>query len=387
MEATDQRQPGSAPSRDFETLSLREQEALLLASGPPPSSGILRRLLLWGALPLGALLLSFSVGRYPIPLGELVRTLGALLTGDSIPSALETILFRIRLPRILAALLVGASLGASGAALQGLFRNPLASPGLLGAVAGAGFGASLGICLGLPFLAVQILAFLLGLGAVLLACALGGRMRHNPLLGLVLAGVMTGSLFTAATSLVKYVADPSDKLPAIAFWLMGSLSSVAPRDLLFLFPPVFLGLAPLVLVRWRLNVLSLGEEEARALGLNVGLLRWLVILGTTLATAASISVCGMIGWVGLVVPHLCRMAVGPDFKTLLPASLLGGGVFLLLVDDLARILASVEIPLGILTALVGVPFLYDSLAPPGGGGSKLAPERSSPTEPERPFPS
>ena len=333
--------------------SLPAPDALPL--GRPP---FLRPLLLWGALPLGALLLSFAVGRYPISPGQLLHALETALNASdaSVPSALDTVLFRIRLPRILAALLVGASLGASGAALQGLFRNPLASPGLLGAVAGSGFGAALGICLSLPFPAIQALAFLWGLGAVLLACALGARMRHNPLLGLVLAGVMTGSLFTAATSLVKYVADPSDKLPAITFWLLGSLSSVAPRDLLFLLPPVALGIAPLVLVRWRLNVLSLGEEEARALGLNVRGFRWLVILCTTLATAAAISVCGMIGWVGLVVPHLCRMAVGSDFKALLPASVLGGGVFLLLVDDLARILAAVEIPLGILTALVGVPF-------------------------------
>lgn len=309
-------------------------------------------------LPLAAMLLSFALGRYPVSPRQLAELVAArLFLVDAGPwDVLHTVVFKVRLPRILAAMLIGASLSASGACYQGLFRNPLASPALLGAAAGAGFGATLGICLSLRVVGIQALAFFISLGAVGLTCLLSGKIRHDRTLGLVLAGIMTGSLFTAATSFLKYVADPYDKLPTITFWLMGSLSSITMSDVGFVAVPVFLGLVPLFLIRWRLNVLSLGDEEATALGLNVMRYKLLVIVCATLVTAASVSVSGMIGWVGLVIPHLARVLVGPDYKDLYPASIVAGGVFLLLVDDLARILASVEIPLGVLTALIGVPF-------------------------------
>ena len=317
-----------------------------------------KKIFFYGILPPGVLLLSFALGRYPVSPGEL----WSLITSPLFPSLsappeiLKTIVFKIRLPRILAALLVGASLSASGACYQGMFRNPLASPALLGASAGAGFGAALGIYLGFHVLCIQALSFFASLSAVGITCLLGGRIRHDRTLGLVLAGILTGSLFTAATSLVKYTADPFDKLPAITFWLMGSLSSVTLKDVFLVVPPIVLGLGFLYLLRWRLNVLSLPEEEARALGLRVHLYKLVMILCATLATAASVSISGMIGWVGLVIPHFARLLMGPDYLHLFPATLVGGGIFLLLVDNLARTLASVEIPLGILTALVGVPF-------------------------------
>ncbi len=309
-------------------------------------------------LPLAVFVFSVCLGRYHVSLHELwALVMGRLfLPGTDTSPVLHTVVFNIRLPRIMAALLVGASLSASGACYQGMFRNPLASPALLGAAAGAGFGATLGICLSLHVVGIQALAFCVSLAAVGLTCLLSGRIRHDRTLGLVLAGIMTGSLFTAATSFFKYAADPYDKLPTITFWLMGSLSSITMADVKFVVLPILSGLLPLYLIRWRLNVLSLGDDEARALGVNVRFYKLLVIVCATLATAASVSVSGMIGWVGLVIPHLARLMVGPDYKDLFPASAVAGGVFLLLVDDLARILASVEIPLGILTALIGVPF-------------------------------
>lgn len=320
-------------------------------------------------MPLAALLLSFALGRYPVSPRQLVGLIAARLSlsDASYPGVLQTIIFNVRLPRILAALLVGASLSASGACYQGMFRNPLASPALLGAAAGAGFGATLGICLSLHVVWIQVLSFAVSLSAVGFTCLLSARIRHDRTLGLVLAGIMTGSLFTAATSFFKYAADPYDKLPTITFWLMGSLSSITMADVRFVAVPILMGLVPLYLIRWRLNVLSLGDEEARALGLNVMRYKLLVIVCATLATAASVSISGMIGWVGLVIPHLARLLVGPDYKHLFPASVVAGGVFLLLVDDLARVLASVEIPLGILTALIGVPFFLFLLLRDGGG--------------------
>ena len=317
-----------------------------------------KKFFFYGLLPFGVLVLSFALGRYPVSPGEFWSLLmSPFFPSSSAPSEiLEIIVFKMRLPRILAALLVGASLSVSGACYQGMFRNPLASPSILGAAAGAGFGATLGICAGLHVLCIQVLSFLFSLFAVGITCLLSSRIRHDRTLGLVLGGILTGSLFTAGTSLLKYTADPFDKLPTITFWLMGSLASITMADVRLVALPISLGLGLLYLLRWRLNVLSLPEEEARALGLRVNTYKIVVVLCATLATAASVSISGMIGWVGLVIPHFARILAGPDYLRFFPATLVGGGLFLLLVDDLARTLASVEIPLGILTALVGVPF-------------------------------
>lgn len=310
------------------------------------------------ALPVLIFILSFTIGRYPISPGELFSVVAAkfLPLAQTWPATLDTVVFQVRLPRILAAVLVGAALATSGAAYQGMFRNPLVSPDILGASAGACFGAALAIFYSLNYAGIQILSFIFGLLAVSITYAVSSRISHESTLTLVLSGILIGTLFTSGTSLLKYMADPFDKLPAITYWLMGSLSSISSEDVLAVILPMLAGGFILYLVRWRLNVLSLGEEEASALGLDTRKLKMIVILCATMMTSAAVSISGMIGWVGLLVPHLARMIVGPNYKALLPASIIIGGTYLLLVDDLARVMASVEIPLGILTSIIGAPF-------------------------------
>ncbi len=302
---------------------------------------------------------SCVLGRYPLRMGEILSFLLSLLSGGTpevpLPEITRTLLYNIRFPRIVAALLAGAALATSGVAFQGVFQNPLASPSLLGASAGAGFGAALGLYFSFSIVGIETSAFLGGLGAVGLTCLIGGRFKKSGSLGLILSGIMITSLFSAAISLFKFFADPSDTLPSIVFWLMGSLSGVDMADVRWMSLPIVAGVGTLILFRWHLNVLSLGEEEAQVLGLSVKPWRFLVILCATLATASSVAVAGMIGWIGLVVPHFTRLLFGADFRRTLPMTALLGGMFLLGVDDLARVVAAVEIPLGVLTALVGIP--------------------------------
>lgn len=303
------------------------------------------------------------VGAYPIGLADVVAAVGRLMSGAPPQGQIDTVLFEIRLPRVFAAVIVGAALAAAGAAYQGLFRNPLVSPDILGVSTGAGLGAVLGIFLSLPVAAIQLSAFVIGLATVALVYAIAAMVRgREPILVLVLAGVVVGSLAGAAISLLKILADPYDQLPAIVFWLLGSLSSIRSGDVASSAPLVVAALVPLVLLRWRINVLSLGDEEAKSLGVEAGRLRFIVIAAATLMTASVVAVSGVIGWVGLVIPHLARMIVGPNFNRLLPTSMLIGGGYLLIVDTLARTIAPIEIPLGILTAIVGAPFFLWLLA-------------------------
>ncbi len=306
---------------------------------------------------------SLTLGRYPVPIADVFRILfyrmfsplGAKLS-VTWTSAMEKTVWDIRLPRVLMAMLVGCSLSAAGTAFQGVFRNPMASPDILGASNGAAFGAALAILLGLSTHLITAFAFC---GAILSVVLVFLIAQHAPglrVVNLILAGIMIGSLFSAGTSYLKLVADPSNQLPAITYWLMGSLSGVRLGDLPIAAIPMCIGLLPLLLLRWRLNLLSLGESEARALGVNTDLLRAVLILSATLVTAASISVSGMIGWVGLVIPHLSRKLIGSDHRGLLPCSMLVGAAFLLAVDDVSRNLLAVEIPIGILTAVIGAPF-------------------------------
>ena len=304
-------------------------------------------------------LASFLLGRYPVPLKQL---LGILL--DDLPlvelepfwtEAQASAVLNIRLPRILLAILVGMSLSAAGAAYQGVFQNPMAAPDLLGASAGAGFGAALAIFCGLGSMGITAGAFATSLLTILLVFLISRHTTGERLTGLILAGIMVSSLFQAGTSFLKLAADPTDKLPAITYWLMGSLSGVTMEEVVFALRPMLLGLIPLFLLRWRLSVLTMGDEEARALGVDPGRLRIAVVLCATLVTAASVSVSGMIGWVGLVVPHMMRRLIGSDYRYLLPASMLGGGLFLLLVDNVSRNLPGAQLPIGILTAFLGVP--------------------------------
>src|SRR6266516_2238011 len=317
-----------------------------------------------GLLALG-LLVAFTVGRYPVTLAELVEVLVSRLAGraTAVPPAVENVVLLVRGPRVVAAALVGAALAVAGTAFQGLFRNPLVSPDILGASSGAALGAVLGIYLSLGVFALQTIAFLGGLIAVGVVYVIGASVRsRDPILVLVLTGVVVGSLFGAGVGLVKYLADPYNQLPAMTFWLLGSLSATGVRDLLPLFGPVAAGAAVLVALRFRMNVMSLPEEEARALGVATGPLRIAIVAAATLVTSASVATAGIIGWVGLVVPHLARSLVGPDFARLLPAAAILGGGYLLLIDTLARTMAPVEIPLGILTAVIGTPFFIWLLA-------------------------
>jgi iron complex transport system permease protein len=311
---------------------------------------------------LGLAALAILVGPYPLSLADALRAVWNRLLGEIPPSAatLDTVLFFVRLPRVAAAMLVGAALADAGAASQGLFRHPLVSPDILGVSAGAGLGAVLGIFLSLPVVGIQLLAFLVGLGTVGLVLLIAASVRgREPVLVLVLAGVVVGALAGSVISLLKVLADPYDQLPAITFWLLGSLAAIKLEDLTTTVPVAALGLVPLALLRWRINVLSLGDEEARALGINAGRLRIVVIAAATLMTASVVAIAGIIGWVGLIMPHMARMLVGPNFDRLLPAAMILGAGYLLLVDTLARTIAGVETPIGILTAFVGAPvFLW-----------------------------
>jgi iron complex transport system permease protein len=317
------------------------------------------------AVLIAGLLLAFTVGRFPVSLGDLVTVLFAKATGHEphVSAAVENVILQVRGPRVLAAVMVGAALAVAGTAFQGLFRNPLVSPDILGASSGAALGAVLGIFFSLGILAIQAFAFVGGLIAVVAVYVIGSMVRaRDPILVLVLTGVVVGALLGAGVGLVKYLADPYNQLPAMTFWLLGSLSATGVPDLLPLFGPVVFGAAVLIALRWRMNVMSLPEEEARALGVATGPLRIIIVAAATLTTSASVATAGIIGWVGLVVPHLARSLVGPDFARLLPAAAILGGGYLLLIDTLARMAAEVEIPLGILTAVVGTPFFIWLLA-------------------------
>ena len=320
-----------------------------------------RRRLILAAL-LGLLLilglLSVLWGRYAISLPQLFGILvsRAIPTEASWPAMAENIVWYVRLPRILLAILVGAALSVSGASYQSIFRNPMAAPDVLGASTGSAFGAALAIVQGLDGMGITLCAFLSGLLCMGLVMLCTRFSRGSPVLGLILSGIMISSLFQAGTSYIKLIADPHDTLPEITYWMMGSLSGAGVEDLAWLWIPLLLGFVPLFLLRWKINLLTMEEEQARALGISTRRLRGVVIVCATLLVAASVSVSGIIGWVGLVVPHMARKLVGSDCRVLLPASFLLGGGLLLLVDDLARTLYTTELPLGILTAVIGAPF-------------------------------
>ncbi len=310
---------------------------------------------------VAALLLSLTLGRYNMDLMAVVSLLASPVTGQEVSSADANVFFTIRLPRVLAALLVGAALSGAGCAFQGIFKNPMVSPDLLGASAGACFGAALGILLSFGGVGIELAAFAMGIAAVaasyLLSVVIGRRM--GGVLVLVLSGLVVGNLFQAFTSAVKFLADPNSQLPEITFWLMGGLSSVREGDLFGLAAAFAVGCVGLMALRWRINVMALGDDEARSLGVDVRRTRLAVIAFATLLTSASVAVAGMVGWVGLIVPHLARFLVGSDNRALLPASMLLGGTFLLLVDDVCRSIYTTEIPLSILTAILGAPlFVY-----------------------------
>nr|WP_138466689.1 iron ABC transporter permease [Poseidonocella sp. HB161398] len=326
---------------------------------------------LWAGLLLAAALVAAVLtGPFALSPGRILELAAARIAGQETPGAEAAVLFGIRLPRVAAAALAGAALATAGAAYQVTFRNPLVSPDILGVSAGAGLGAVLGIFLGLPVLAIQGLSFGFGLATVALvmavAAAMGGR---GETLTLVLCGMAIGALAGAGIALMKALADPDDQLPAMTFWLLGSLAGIRPGDVLLALPPMLAGLVPLVLLRWRTGLLAMGEDEARALGIETGRLRWMVIASATLITAAAVAAAGTIGWIGLMVPHMARLLAGSRFDRVLPVALLLGAALMVAIDTAARSLAATELPLGVLTAAIGAPVFLVLLARRGRGWS------------------
>lgn len=305
--------------------------------------------------------LSFCIGRYSISIGMLLKTLKGFIIGDlsGIPNNVITVLTKIRIPRILAAILIGGSLALSGSSYQALFKNPMVSPDILGASQGAAFGAALGLILNYSYIKVSLISFLFGIISVSLTYFISSKFKVDRTLGLVLSGMMVSSINSSLVSFVKLIADTDNTLPAITYWLMGSLASIKTIDVKMIFIPMGLGILVTLLLGWKMNLLTMGEDEAKSMGVNTNRLRFVIVISSTLMTTAAVSISGMIGWVGLIIPHIARMIVGNDYRYVLPASMLLGSSFLLLVDNLARNLTTAEIPLGILTSFIGAPiFIY-----------------------------
>ena len=330
-----------------------------------------RRTIVWAAgslLGLAALaLIAMGLGRFSMSPAEVLATLfpGAL-SGVEVTQTMQNVIYNIRLPRVLLALLSGAGLSVAGASFQSLFSNPLATPDTLGVATGASFGAALGILLGLNMALVQVLALASGVLAVVVVYAVSRVRGTSSMIMIILGGMVVSALFSALVSLIKYVADPQDVLPSITFWLMGSLSGTNYETLLLGAPFIIAGTLLIYALRWRLNALSLNEEEAHTLGVNVRLVRALVVLGSTMVTASVVSMCGLIGWVGLLIPHISRMMLGNDNRRVVPASVVLGAAFMLVIDTVARTVTASEIPVSILTAVIGAPVFIALLRKSGG---------------------
>lgn len=313
-------------------------------------------------LPLLTGFICLCIGRVHIHPAEVFRA----FAGDpQITVMTRMTLWNLRLPRILLAALTGAGLSVAGCAFQSLFSNPLATPDTLGVASGASFGAALGLLLGMPLLGVQLTALLMG-GAAVGMTWLAGSGKSKGLSTVVLAGIMMGSLFNALVSLVKFIADEESQLPAITYWLMGGLNNAAFETLLIGAPPILAGIIMLYLLRWRMNLLPLSEDEARSSGVNIPVLRGITVVCATMVTASCVSMCGQVGWVGLLVPHMCRMKFGSNHLSLLPASISFGATFLIIVDTVARSACPQEIPISILTAIIGAPFFIILMRKSGG---------------------
>lgn len=318
------------------------------------------------ALLVAAPLAAVTVGRFPLSIGETLSVLCPWLGAGEPPQMVRDVIINIRLPRILLAMLAGAGLGVAGGAFQALFSNPLATPDTLGVATGASFGAVLGILMGLPSFLVQLFALAAGIAAVALVVFVSRVRGSSSVIMMILAGMVVSALFSALVSLVKYAADPQDVLPSITFWLMGSLSGTTRASLAMGAPLIAAGMALIWLFRWKLNAMTLSEDEATSLGINVKRVRLLVITGAAMITASVVSMCGLIGWVGLLIPHAARMIFGNDNRSVVPASMALGALFMLAIDTAARSLTASEIPASILTAVIGAPFFIVLLRKTGG---------------------
>lgn len=313
------------------------------------------------------MLASMMIGRYSLSVSQILNTLlpDSLATTE-VDKNIETVIYSIRLPRVLLAVISGAGLAVAGAAFQSLFSNPLATPDTLGVATGTSFGATLGIMFGLSSFGIQTIAFVMGVLAVVIVYAISRINKTSSMIMKILAGMVVGALFEALVSLLKYLADPQDVLPTITFWLMGSLSGVGFHDLLLGCPFMLTGILIILLLRWKINAISLHEDEAKALGVNVKLIRGLTIVAATMITASTVSMCGKIGWVGLLVPHVSRMIFGNNNKYVIPASIGLGAIYMLCIDTIARSASASEIPISILTAVIGAPFFIVLLRKTGG---------------------
>lgn len=322
-------------------------------------------------LPFIVFFASMFLGRYSVSPKEVVQIFANYFFGANFTPTWEDsaakVIIQVRFPRAVMAALVGAGLSSSGAAFQGMFQNPLVSPFILGVSAGASFGAALGLVLSLPYMAVQGMAFIFGIVAVAITYFFAHIYKSTPVLMLVLAGTVVSAFFQALLSILKFTAEGDEKLPAITFWLMGSLGSVSLNDLLISVVPIVICLIGLWVLGWRINVLSMGDKEARSLGVHTERIKVAIIVFSTILTSTAVSICGIIGWVGQVIPHFCRMIVGPDHKKLIPATMFVGAAYILIVDNLCRLLTATEIPLGILTAIIGAPVFAFLLRKTKGG--------------------
>lgn len=322
-------------------------------------------------LPFVIFFASLFMGRYSVSPSEVVHIFANYFFGSNYPQTWEDsaakVIIQVRFPRAVMAALVGAGLSSSGAAFQGMFQNPLVSPFILGVSAGASFGAALGLVLSMPSLAVQGMAFIFGIVAVAITYFLAHIYKSTPVLMLVLSGTVVSAFFQALLQILKFTAEGDEKLPAITFWLMGSLGSVGLNDLVISIIPIIICLIGLWVLSWRINVLSMGDREARSLGVHTERIKVGIIIFSTVLTSTAVSICGIIGWVGQVIPHFCRMLVGPDHKKLIPATMFVGASYILIVDNLCRQLTATEIPLGILTAIIGAPVFAFLLRKTKGG--------------------
>lgn len=317
-------------------------------------------------LPFAAAVICIGIGRYNISPAESLGILLSPLTGREVDPQGWSVIYHVRLPRILLALAVGMGLSVSGASFQSLFSNPLATPDTLGVATGASFGAVLALLFTRNILVVQLAALLMGLAALAGTCLISRLNGKNSILMVVLGGMVVSSLFQALVSLAKYVADPEEDLPAITYWLMGSMSRATYQGLAVGIPLILLGVAVLFLLRWRLNILSLQEDETKALGIDVKKLRLIVMAAATLVTAACVSLCGQVGWVGLLIPHAARMLYGSDNRKIIPVSIGLGSAFMVAIDTASRAATAAEIPVSILTAIIGAPFFIILLRKTGG---------------------
>lgn len=299
-------------------------------------------------------LIALSIGRYDIDYHQIYNLLIALIKGDPIDEKLRYILFEVRLPRVILAIFVGAALGVAGASFQAIFRNPLASPDILGVASGAGFGAALALLFGLNIVFLSSLAFAFGILTLFLTLIVARDMDNRIMI--ILGGIIISALFQSLISILKYIADPQDTLPAITYWLLGSLSISNISQLIFGCIVMTLGIVITLIFRWKHNLLMLDDNEAKSLGLNIRQIRILLILSSTLLVSSSVSICGIIGWVGLVIPHIARLIIGSNNALVLPFSMLIGAIFMIIIDTLSRSISSEEIPISILSAIIGAIF-------------------------------